>query len=468
MARIKQNLRGFLINDKGVIAILFAVSIPMLILSVGIGVDVTKAYQVKQRLAQAIDHAALAGSTATGTVSEREDFIRAYIRKNFDSIGGATLDDADIAIDLSDPSSISISATATSINTFMPFFSKDTVTVSSLARVNRSVKAEIVMVVDNSTSMNNSGRLTNLKAAMNSFVTTLTTAVPDPDFYRIGIVPYNHTVSVGSYGIGENPDGTYYDTPFVDVNIPPFDGSSTSVTGFNTTYSTSDWTGVVAEEVITSESDFVTSSDIEAFRFCVKRSNGKLKNSCVTAEGSTPATATPFHKVEKLQSVLPLTNNLTDISNKISSLDARGGTYSNYGLLWGWRLISPGFPFTEGASYSDNDWKKFIILMTDGNNNINDYSGLGLHPNEVSYSDSDLDDALLRICNNVKSNDIVIFTITFTPSISASTISKYEQCSTVLAGESGYPRYINASNGVALTNAFDSIANQIANTYLAR
>ena len=37
--------------------------------------------------------------------------------------------------------------------------------------------------------------------------------------------------------------------------------------------------------------------------------------------------------------------------------------------LWGWRVISPGAPFTEGSAYNDDKFVKAIILLTDGENN---------------------------------------------------------------------------------------------------
>ena len=40
------------------------------------------------------------------------------------------------------------------------------------------------------------------------------------------------------------------------------------------------------------------------------------------------------------------------------------------GLLWGWRVLSPTSPFTEGATYTDEKWVKAIVLLTDGENDV--------------------------------------------------------------------------------------------------
>ena len=36
--------------------------------------------------------------------------------------------------------------------------------------------------------------------------------------------------------------------------------------------------------------------------------------------------------------------------------------------MWGWRVLSPTAPFTEGRAYTANDNKKILVLMTDGEN----------------------------------------------------------------------------------------------------
>ena len=44
-----------------------------------------------------------------------------------------------------------------------------------------------------------------------------------------------------------------------------------------------------------------------------------------------------------------------------------GGTNQAEGLAWGWRVLSPSPPFTEGAPYGP-EVRKVIVLMSDGEN----------------------------------------------------------------------------------------------------
>ncbi len=65
--------------------------------------------------------------------------------------------------------------------------------------------------------------------------------------------------------------------------------------------------------------------------------------------------------------ILPLTDNVTSIINAIKAMTAEGGTNIHEGAAWGFRVLSPGEPFDQGAAYNP-DVKKVMILMTDGAN----------------------------------------------------------------------------------------------------
>ena len=49
-------------------------------------------------------------------------------------------------------------------------------------------------------------------------------------------------------------------------------------------------------------------------------------------------------------------------------MQAKGGTNIMEGVMWGWRVLSPEPPFTEGKAYDDPENDKFLIVMTDGEN----------------------------------------------------------------------------------------------------
>ncbi|MBE7733936.1 TadE/TadG family type IV pilus assembly protein [Devosia faecipullorum] len=73
--------------------------------------------------------------------------------------------------------------------------------------------------------------------------------------------------------------------------------------------------------------------------------------------------------------ILPLTNNVTQIINAIGAMTAEGGTNIHEGAAWGYRVLSPGEPFSQGAAYNP-DVNKVMIIMTDGANTAYADSGM--------------------------------------------------------------------------------------------
>lgn len=66
--------------------------------------------------------------------------------------------------------------------------------------------------------------------------------------------------------------------------------------------------------------------------------------------------------------VLPLTSDVTAVNTAIDGMSAYGQTYIPSGLVWGWRVLSPGAPFNESKKATDPKVSQVLILMTDGAN----------------------------------------------------------------------------------------------------
>lgn len=73
--------------------------------------------------------------------------------------------------------------------------------------------------------------------------------------------------------------------------------------------------------------------------------------------------------------ILPLTSNPATVISTIGNMVAEGGTNIHEGTAWGFRVLTPGEPFTEGAK-DDEATSKILIIMTDGENtdyNLSNY-----------------------------------------------------------------------------------------------
>lgn len=194
-----------------------------------------------------------------------------------------------------------------------------------------------------------------------------------------------------------------------------------------------------------------------------------------------------------------LTTSQSDIKTAIDAMQARGTTNIQEGIAWGWRSLSEGEPFTEGRGYDEIDNRKYIIVLTDGNNFMGDVN----NPNESRYSawgyakqgrlDEGLDNAdrpdlyknanlnslemkmnvhTLQTCENAREAGVTIFTIAFDVSDGSSVKELLAACggSGTRDGEPlmlGGEFYFDVE-GDELADAMDTIASQIAQLRLMR
>jgi Flp pilus assembly protein TadG len=186
-----------------------------------------------------------------------------------------------------------------------------------------------------------------------------------------------------------------------------------------------------------------------------------------------------------MQPITPLTNDKQLLLQRINNLNPAGNTNIPFGLSWGWRLISPSAPYTEGVPYSDDRTIKAIILMTDGMNDLpsensqlnkDGYSPfgyatqerLGTGINTESAMETEMNASLLRICNNIKSitdstgsERIIVYTIALMVT-DTNTIDRLRSCATSPA------QFFNTPTSAELGTVFHTIAQDLTNLRISR
>ena len=193
--------------------------------------------------------------------------------------------------------------------------------------------------------------------------------------------------------------------------------------------------------------------------------------------------------------IVPLTSSDSAVQNAIAAMRhwQGGGTNQAEGLAWGWRVLSPTAPFTEGAPYdpSGQTVRKVIVLMSDGENtNVGtdavmgtDYSAYnymgfwrdhaegnvltqllfgilhGAIPPGLTRRDIDssneyvnyVDDRQRALCEAIKDADIEIYVVRFRNGNE----DLMRDCA------SGDDHFFNAGNAQELSAAFDAIGSGI-------
>lgn len=483
--------RNYLRDDKAAIAFIFALCMPMFIGAAGIAVDIAQAYNVKSRLGNALDKAALAAGSTPGTAADIEAQVMAFFEANYpdDRLGTVT----DITVTLSEDTVV-VTATAKVDTTFMQILGIDFIDVYEETGVMREVRGlEVVLVLDNTGSMATNNNIAAARTATTNFINILFDATDDPQDIKIGMVPYASSVRVGRYGLGLNPDGTVYGDGTVFVNLP-------SGVSYTTNKSSSTgWFGCVVEHVSTNynaAATHVTNSYGQLWRTstsCSTTSNcrghgwdatsgsndpypndipdtydgpwdiymyGSVSTNC--SSGSTCNPKYTYNKDSQPNrycpnaSVYPLSSNQAGLLAHVNNMTADGATLSNTGMAWGYRLISPDAPFTEGSAWGDEEWRKAIVMMTDGETSMGGNYTSYWFTSKNNIDNATLDDRLLEICSALKANGVTIYTVTFAAGVPEETKAAYRECA------SSEEHYHDAPSQEELVSVFEEIARQLA------
>ena len=183
-----------------------------------------------------------------------------------------------------------------------------------------------------------------------------------------------------------------------------------------------------------------------------------------------------------LDTITPLTSNFTDLRAAVNQMPTSGQTNIALGLMWGWHVISPNAPFSDGRAYRQRGLQKVVVLMTDGRNELmigDAASGQTSNvnrslPSSTGYlwqgrlgvaatgTSADVTTALntkvTTLCNAMKQPDVTIFAVQLEQGAAADTL---------LSDCSGSGNFMNVSNAAQLDAAFQSIAEKISNLRIA-
>ncbi len=511
----KRAALGWVHSVRGSILVTFAVMAPVLLTAIGFSIDLGEAYLVRQRLHGALDAAALAGAASSEDESVIEQKITDFFAANYPDIKIGTAHG--LHVQISD-ATVTVSAQAMFQTNFMWIIGKDTFTVSAETEVSKDASGlEIVMVLDNTGSMDEYDSTGNKKiASLKLAAKTLINAVlpqGGESGVRVGLVPFSNSVRVGKYGLGETPSGGVYNNGETFVTLP----SGTAYTTSHDTTTTTKWygciiehnadgwkfsttgatSGVTADKLVTDndphpddvEDNYEGPWDIYKYSYRKQTSVTKqvpvYKTVC-TGKGANKVCTQQIDHYDSVHdyytysiepkipvnqgcpyaTVRPLTNNKTDLNSTIDSMQPEGNTLGNIGMIWGYRMISPEPPFTEGTAWDNKAWKKAVVMMTDGyNTKDSNYSALWLNKANA-LTTNDYDDRFLEVCQALKDKDVLVYTIIFdTGSISSpdeNTIQLYKDCAT------SEDQYYYAPTQDKLVSIFESIGGQLSTLHISK
>ena len=516
-------------DERGVTAILYGVMFTALLLGAAAAIDYGRAVHDKFEQQSALDAATLAAShrlglddqDATGLIKANKFFAANMPDGSTAHITSLTMDSVNGEVHAT--SSNSVGTTLLKMSSAGEA-RRDHINVGTSSRVVKGDGTlEVALVLDNSGSMNSD--MPDLKTAAKNLVSVVFTGASS-DKVKVGVVPFSASVNVGASHAG----ASWMDTGaassihsedfsasksrfdlFTDLGVTwggcvaarpsPYDVQDTAAsTGIPDTMFVPMFAPDEPDDANASAAGYSSYpnnyiSDYggtcpAATQVCVKFN--KKKNTCSqygnatmpVAEaqsrlckysGATVSGSGPNHMCTTT-AILPLTQTKATVNTAIDAMAATGYTNIPDGTMWGWRVLSPGEPFSEGRAYSDSDNKKILVIMTDGDNtyphssNHNEsrygafgfasHGRLGTTYTNTAYSAA-MDTKLLAACANAKAANVTIYTVGFRLEGNAAALTRLQTCA------SGVSHAFSASSGAALIQSFENIGRSIAKLRVA-
>ncbi len=506
--RLTQKFINFSKDKAGNFAIIFALVLMPIMVMVGGAIDFSRVFNTKQALRACMESAALAlpqmgiGANASNSLvnSKVNEFIShqpgcsKFIANATPGQAVTASFQAKINRDAGfGKGRINVTAEATVDTYILGLMGIDTVHIGSNGgasepleiEVQASTKVEIALVLDTTGSMGTT-KLNAMKSGVSTLINNLKRDDPDCagngnttpcKHVRLGMVPFSSRINIGTpkdcTGLFKDAGCTNQSKEripgWLDIRDLPeeIDWSDARCNGADRNYCSRVRNGnrqyrgrrrmrTARCRAFKQQCDQAEKPDMDAWNGCVLARSGNRYTDNSKPDGTNASKIrAEDNSCWWVKPAQRITGKLEDIRDAVDDLNSDGSTNTAIGFEWGWRLISRGedmgINFDETGSgnaevktYDDEEWKKVIILMTDGDNTTG----------QNGDSRWQTDTRTRTICTNIKNKDVKIFSIAFQAGNRAQQLMK--DCAT----KDSY--YFPATTPQSLTSAFATIAKEIS------
>lgn len=441
--RFTSRLKSFGNAQGGSVMAMTAILVPAVFLSAGAAFDVTRMFQTRSHMNNALDAAILlAGNNLSRGMPVNARFRREFeqaFEANFQGRNGTlppykitSFNASSVTGEISARVESSIDASITRLAGY------ETLDIASESTaVFKQVKTEVAMMLDITGSMGGQ-KIRDLKTAANSALNILLSD-QNKRVTRVGLVPYASSVNLGRKARIVTRGNDLLATAgagvsFISNNVP-------------------------TNDCVTERGGREAATDAH-YR------NAPLGSDFRTVNGITSGTRLKC-PVSRIQ---PMTNRKARLKREINRMSADGYTAGHIGVAWSYYMLSEKWknfwPSESRPSAYSDEVKKIAIVMTDGEFNTA-YDGVTKNPFGSQKTKSS---KLARdICENMKAAKkgnpgITIYSVAFDAPKDARELLR--DC----ASEDTHAEtfYYEAQNGQELTDAFRAIANSIQKLRLTR
>jgi hypothetical protein len=477
---LKKYVTRWIGDESGMTLPLMAMSMIVITGLTGVAIDTARAQLVQSKLQFSLDSAGLAGGSTVSTAQLNSEVTK-YLNTNFNGYLGAIITSSSASVD-STNTIITLSASARVSTAFMGLFGINDINLSANSEISRAVTGlELVLVLDNTGSMNNSAgagvtKIQALQSASTTLINSLFASNPQAGKLWVGIVPFSQAVNVG--------------TAHTDWLDTAYD------TGLN--WRTTSWGGCLdarsngldvtddppsAGSINTLFRQYYWGSDNNNCWAYTQTGSGRHRvTSCLSSGatvGSPLDTSNQGPNLYCSQEVTNMTNVKSTLTSAVSTMVAQGNTVINQGLQWGWNMLSPNWQGKWGGTmnanglplnYGTKGMAKAIVLLTDGENTIDNGSHGSywyLQDNKLGTTGSsaavtELNNRTLQLCTAMKNKGIYIYAIALGTDVTTASLSMLQSCATA----QNY--FFNSPSTTQLQGIFNQIGDSLSSLRVSK
>lgn len=384
-------------NERGNVAMIFAVSLVPLLGFVGAAIDYSRTTSARSSMKVALDSAALMvskdlGSNPSMSTAEISAKATSYFNALYTNTASTPIAlTASYTTNTKDGSTVTLSGSGTVATDFMRMVGFPQMGISGSSTTTwGSTRMRIAMALDVTGSMKDDGKMQAMKDAAKNLVDTLSSNSRMTEDVYISIVPFAQMVNVGSGNVNaswlkwDDWDGDNGTTVCNSYNGKRCTSSTWVPASHNT------WNGCVTDR----DQPYDTTND--AATTSATRYPANQYNACPSAIlGMTSAYSA---------------SNVQTLKSKIDDLSPNGGTNQAIGMAWAWTTLQSSAPFPSPAKDSNYKYTDAIIILSDGLNTIDRWYGNGRDPSPQ------VDARQKLLCDNIKApvdgkQSVVVYTI---------------------------------------------------------
>ncbi|HTK12393.1 MAG TPA: VWA domain-containing protein [Xanthobacteraceae bacterium] len=408
-------------DAKGGVAPMLAIALVPIVGTVAASIDYSRAAAARTAMQAVLDSTALmlareAKTLSNGTIqSEAQSYFNAnYNRPEVSNVS--------IAAQVSSPTPgnyvVDVSASAVVHNAFTGVIGKPTTAITGAAQSIWGIKKlNLSLVLDNTGSMAQSGKMTALKSAAHSLLDTLQQAQSTPGDVQVSIIPFATDVNVGTNNVSASW-----------IDWTEWNASNTTKTKVN------------GQTVTTPKSH-------DQWNGCVWDRDQNYDVTNTPPQAGSVSTQFRAHQASNCPAaMIPLSYDWTALNSKVDDMTPTGNTNITIGLAWGWQSLTDAAPLNAPAPSSDLE--KVIVLLTDGDNTQNRWT----------TSANAIDARTATLCANIKADNIQIYTVR----VIDGNASLLKGCATSSS------MYYEVQSAPELNGVFSAIAQNLASLRLTK